>query len=364
MAAPYRRYGSYPKGPPTPPRRPLTGGTGTFATGAEVKVPPEAALLVIWNSGFSATVQGRYRAAGTLTSVKSGSVYIAYAFSGSLFEGVVPSAADSKVAWEIIPDGIVPFRGQPAVVPVASSTVVGPDAFGAPQNPGVAATFSRGDHDHGLPSLPADVAYTDVAQTFSAEQTFGVNPEILGSSTGGTVLASAEAGATDHTQTFQAKTGTVADLSDIPATPTYAHPGPHNIAKTITWTTPAGGKMLGLGGTITPTATGTVIITISGWFAMPAVSGDQSDILDIRTGTGTAPNNGDAVTGTAAGSNGSEIHVGTVAGAEQLTIPFSLTVTVTGLSLNVAHWIDAVGLNTGSVTAVTVHVTLQADEVP
>jgi len=33
-----------------------------------------------------------------------------------------------------------------------SNTVTGPDSFGAPSNAGSATTYSRGDHDHGLPA--------------------------------------------------------------------------------------------------------------------------------------------------------------------------------------------------------------------
>lgn len=39
-------------------------------------------------------------------------------------------------------------------IPLSGSTVVGPDAFGASASPGSAATWSRSDHDHGLPANP------------------------------------------------------------------------------------------------------------------------------------------------------------------------------------------------------------------
>ena len=48
----------------------------------------------------------------------------------------------------------------------ASGTVTGPDAFGASAVPGSAATFSKGDHDHGLPADPtADLRATTGATT-------------------------------------------------------------------------------------------------------------------------------------------------------------------------------------------------------
>lgn len=40
---------------------------------------------------------------------------------------------------------------QSALTTAASATVVGPDSFGSPSDPGSSTTFSRGDHDHGLP---------------------------------------------------------------------------------------------------------------------------------------------------------------------------------------------------------------------
>lgn len=45
--------------------------------------------------------------------------------------------------------------GAAETVPIAANSVVGPDAFGASAAHGTAATFSRSDHDHGLPSAPA-----------------------------------------------------------------------------------------------------------------------------------------------------------------------------------------------------------------
>lgn len=44
----------------------------------------------------------------------------------------------------------------------ASGTVTGPDAFGASAVAGSAATFSKGDHDHGLPANPVTAFLTAV----------------------------------------------------------------------------------------------------------------------------------------------------------------------------------------------------------
>ncbi|MGH2512351.1 MAG: hypothetical protein ACRDGQ_06665 [Candidatus Limnocylindrales bacterium] len=56
---------------------------------------------------------------------------------------------------------------------VAASSVVGPDAFGASATAGIASTYSRGDHDHGLPAgfdatVPVTQALGDVASTGTA----------------------------------------------------------------------------------------------------------------------------------------------------------------------------------------------------
>lgn len=39
--------------------------------------------------------------------------------------------------------------------PLPATTVVGPDAFGAPAVVGTKTTYAREDHDHGLPSAPS-----------------------------------------------------------------------------------------------------------------------------------------------------------------------------------------------------------------
>ena len=52
----------------------------------------------------------------------------------------------------------------PATVPTASSTVTGPDSYGAAAAVGSATTFSRGDHNHGLPAAPAASALATARQ--------------------------------------------------------------------------------------------------------------------------------------------------------------------------------------------------------
>ncbi len=104
-----------------------------------------------------------------------------------------------------------------------------------------------------------------------------------------------------------------------------------------TGTADATGKMMGLAGTITPTFTGRVWVTITGSIFNPTAIADGAKV-QIRTGTGTAPANGDALTGTARGSL-----VRYVAATVAEIAPFTVTAIVNGLTLNVALWID-VGL--------------------
>lgn len=100
------RIGTIGNEPPVPP--PRTGGSGTFAAGAEIKVPPEAALVVTFQAGATHTVQGRYRSGGGLGNAQNASCV----FSGALFEGILPSGADADIAWDVVPDtGTDPFLG-------------------------------------------------------------------------------------------------------------------------------------------------------------------------------------------------------------------------------------------------------------
>ncbi len=92
--------------------------------------------------------------------------------------------------------------------------------------------------------------------------------------------------------------------------------------------------MMGLAGSITPTNTGTVLVTIFGSMQNTAVGGQCA--IRLRHGSGSAPANGAALTGTVVGS------------PQTLTMdssatphPFSLTVVISGLALSTARWLDA-----------------------
>jgi hypothetical protein len=98
-------------------------------------------------------------------------------------------------------------------------------------------------------------------------------------------------------------------------------------------TTSTGGVMAGLGGTITPTATGKILVTISGSLFNNSASGGAS--CAIRYGTGTVPANGAVLTGTQIGGSASR---GIIAANERM--PFSLSAVITGLALGTQVWLD------------------------
>ena len=102
-----------------------------------------------------------------------------------------------------------------------------------------------------------------------------------------------------------------------------------------TGTTSAAGVMMGLGATykITPTYSGTHLITITGNMANN-VAGDGAS-LRMAYGTGIAPTNGAAATGTVVGSQ--LINKSTAANQSE---PFSTTILVTGLTVGTAYWFD------------------------
>lgn len=97
----------------------------------------------------------------------------------------------------------------------------------------------------------------------------------------------------------------------------------------------SGSVMLGLAGSITPTSTGRILVTITGDVADG--SPDYNAIIStIAYGAGTAPTNGAAATGTNAGA-GQETRD---YNGSALPYPVSVTAIMTGLSVGTAYWID------------------------
>jgi hypothetical protein len=103
-------------------------------------------------------------------------------------------------------------------------------------------------------------------------------------------------------------------------------------------TTSTSGVMGGIPGSITPSTTGRVLFIISGYFSSTA-SLAFAAIISMRYGTGTAPSHGAAPTGTAIPNcPNAYAHAPTANG---LT-PFSLAVTITGLTVGTTYWLDVV----------------------
>lgn len=114
-------------------------------------------------------------------------------------------------------------------------------------------------------------------------------------------------------------------------------------------------KMMGLAGALTPLVSGRVRVTISGYLGNNT-NGDGCAVK-IAYGTGSAPANGDAATGTVLGTF---VTANSAVGGQQF--PFSITYSVTGLTLSTAYWVDAqVAAITGG-TATIVNVMLDLCE--
>lgn len=100
-------------------------------------------------------------------------------------------------------------------------------------------------------------------------------------------------------------------------------------------TTNTGGVQMGLGGTITPTVTGRVLMLISGDVINNTILDGAK--VQIRYGSSSpGPVNGSALAGTAAGGQ-----VQYLAATSSGRAPFCLNALVTGLTLSAATWIDA-----------------------
>jgi hypothetical protein len=88
---------------------------------------------------------------------------------------------------------------KPTAGPSPSASVVGPDNFGAASHPGAAATYSRGDHDHGLPALPG--APTVISQALVANAVTVASStrssKLTNNSAAGATITLATAGAID-----------------------------------------------------------------------------------------------------------------------------------------------------------------------
>jgi hypothetical protein len=98
--------------------------------------------------------------------------------------------------------------------------------------------------------------------------------------------------------------------------------------------------MQGLAGSITPTRSGTVMVTFSGTVISPAGTAAGNGIhFQISYGTGTAPSNAGTLAGTQVGTIQSWINPTTVTAAD-VFVPFSTTTVISGLATGTAYWLD------------------------
>jgi hypothetical protein len=99
-------------------------------------------------------------------------------------------------------------------------------------------------------------------------------------------------------------------------------------------TTSLTGVMMGLAGTITPSFSGRIIMSVSGNVKNNTI-GDGA-FMQLRYGAATKPSNGDATAGTAIG--GIPQLINTASGT--FVTPISSTAIATGLTVGTVYWLD------------------------
>ena len=128
-------------------------------------------------------------------------------------------------------------------------------------------------------------------------------------------------------------------------------------------TTSTTGVMAGLGkdipAVITPTATGKVLITLTGSVYNNTAAG-LVNAVQLRFGTGAAPANNAAAIGTAVGGIASR---GAMAAALGF-VPLCLMAVVTGLAIGTPVWLDVVYAASGGGTVILSNVAFTAVELP
>jgi hypothetical protein len=103
-------------------------------------------------------------------------------------------------------------------------------------------------------------------------------------------------------------------------------------------TTSTAGVMAGLPGSITPSTTGRVMFIVSGYLTSSS-AGAFACIVSMRYGTGSAPSHGAAATGTAIPNCPNAFGHSSSA---NFSVPFSLAVIITGLTVGTTYWLDVV----------------------
>lgn len=124
-----------------------------------------------------------------------------------------------------------------------------------------------------------------------------------------------------------------------------------------TGTTNTTGVMMGLAGSITPSASGRIEVNIEG--TQTNSSSGHGCKTQIRYGTGSAPANGAALTGTAAGTQMDSVLFPT----PNYYTPFSNTGIITGLTPGTTYWLDLSLAANSSGTAAVRNINITAKEI-
>ncbi len=213
--------------------------------------------------------------------------------------------------------------------PPLTQTVLGPDNK---PTPAWRDWFTQAQRGVDLAAAPADGTY--LTTTANSDLTADVNLGLLAS--GWLRITVALGIATVH--------------SSLPVVSQSSPANPTGTASTA-------GVMMGLAGAITPAVTGRVQIILTGTIFNATAIADGANV-QLRTGTGSAPANGDALSGTAAGGL-----VKYVAATTAERAPFACSAIVSGLALSTAIWIDVGLAATVGGTATITDLSLSAVEV-
>lgn len=117
------------------------------------------------------------------------------------------------------------------------------------------------------------------------------------------------------------------------------------------------GVMAAVGGIITPTSTGKVLVTINGT-CYDNAAGVAVEMV-LRYGTGPRPNHGDPLAGTTFGPI-----MGAQSSAGNVFHAYSITGLITGLVVGTPYWVDVSYGNSAAGTAVLDWTTCSAVELP
>ncbi len=110
-------------------------------------------------------------------------------------------------------------------------------------------------------------------------------------------------------------------------------------------------KMQGLAGSITPAASGNILIMISGTITSSTVTANDGIKYQLSYGTSTAPSNGGNLAGTQVGTIQTYTNPVTIVAAD-VHVPFSTQAVVTGLVVGTAYWLDLAAESNGTNSSV------------